>query len=351
VGSVQRFEGLLVPVVAVLIALLIGVVFILMVGGSPIEAYFALWTANFGSLRAFGETLVTTTPLIFTGLAVALAFRCGLFNIGGEGQYLAAQMLAAIVGFSIVLPGWIHLPLVILGGALGGALWAAIPGLLKAYRGVHEVINTIMMNYVALHLLNFLLTRYLKAPGPLPVSPEIHPSAQIAQGLIAGSRFHAGFFFALLVAVAVYFLLFRTTLGYSIRAVGLAPGAAEYGGINIKKMTVVAMMISGALCGMAGAIQVAGIQHRYYDAFVWPGFGFDGIAVALLGRNHPLGVIVAALLFGILERGAPAIQMMSGVPKSVVDVVQGVVIFLVAADLIVRNLIIRRRAREVKAAA
>lgn len=346
-----RFEGVLVPILAVLIALSVGVALILSVGGSPLEAYGAVWLANFGSARAFGETLVTTTPLIFTGLAIAFAFRCGLFNIGGEGQYLAAQMGAALVGFAIAPPGWMHVPLLLLAGALAGAAWAAIPGLLKAYRGVNEVINTIMMNYVALFLFNYLLITFLKAPGPLPVSPEILPTAKLAQGLIAGSRLHGGILLALLAAAAVYVLLWRTPLGYEIRAVGLSPGAAEYGGIDIRKATVLAMALSGALVGLAGAVQVAGLQHKYYDAFGFIGFGFDGIAVALLGRNHPAGVLLAALLFGILERGGPAIQMSAGVPKSVVDVVQAAVIFLVAADEIVRRLVTRRRTGEVKPAA
>lgn len=338
----RRYEALLVPVLAVLIALLIGTLLMLVIGKSPAEAYGAMWLANFGSPSAFGEALVNATPMIFTGLGVALGFRCGLFNIGGEGQYLVAQMAAAVIGYTVAMPKIVHLPLLLLAGAAGGALWALIPGLLKAYRGVHEVINTIMMNYIALYLLNFLLITYLKAPGPLPVSPEIHVTAQFTQGWIADSRLHGGFLLALVMALVVYLLLWRTTFGYEIRATGLSPGAAEYGGIDVKKATVYAMMLSGALVGMAGASQVAGLQHKYYDAFTFVGFGFDGIAVALVGRNHPAGIVLAAIFFGMLERGGPAMQMVAGVPKSVVDVVQAAVIFLVAADQIVRFLIARR---------
>ncbi|MCG0238392.1 MAG: ABC transporter permease [Firmicutes bacterium] len=334
----------LVPIIAVVVALLIGLIFIAITGRDPAKAAEALWVANFGSRRAIGEALVSVTPLIFTGLSVAFAFRAGLFNIGGEGQYIVAQLAAAVAGYAITgLPGWLHVTVAILAGALAGGLWGAIPGLLKAYRGVHEVVNTIMMNYIALYLANYLIANYLKAPGALPVTPEILPTARLAQ-ILPPSRLHTGLFLALGAAVLVYLLLWHTRWGYEIRAVGHNPRAAEYAGIDVPRNLALAMLISGALAGLAGTVQVLGVQRAFYDpvgGFV--GYGFDGIAVALLGRNHPAGVVLAALLFGILDRAAPTMQAMAQVPKATIWVVQATVILLVAADQIIRSLFKRRR--------
>lgn len=349
----DALEGILIPLLAVVLALIVGVFFILWAGKDPIKAYGALWNNTFGSLRNFAETVNDTIPLIFTGLSVAFAFRCGLFNIGGEGQYLVGQMATAFIGYSLTgLPSLVHIPLVLLAGALGGALWAAVPGYLKARLGVHEVINTIMMNYVSIFLTHYLLINFMKAPGPIPFSPKIAPSAELPvlfENLLK-SRLHVGIFVALLAAWLIYYLLFKTTVGYEIRAVGLNSTAAEYGGIKVSRNIVLAMVISGALAGLAGAVQVAGIQRRFYDAFGFVGYGFDGIAVALLGRNHPAGVILGAFLFGVLARGSMAMQSVAGVPKSIVWVVQASIIFFIAADGIIRWLIRRRKTvKEVQA--
>lgn len=336
---------LLVPLAAVGVGLMVGLAAILAIGRSPLQAAGAILVAAFGGVDSVAETLVSTTPLILTGLAVALAFRCGLFNIGGEGQFIAAQVVTAWVAYAIILPGWLHPSVALLAGAAAAALWGAIPGALKAYRGVHEVVNTIMLNYVALFGSQFLLARFMKQDGPLPVSHAALPSAMLG-ALIPDTRLHTGLLWALGAAGLVYFLLWRTVLGYEIRAVGLSPDAAEYGGVRVGRRVVAAMALSGALAGLAGSIQVLGIQGKFYDPFGFSGYGFDGIAVALLGRNHPAGVVLAALLFGILERGGPAMQALAGVPKSITWIVQATVIFFVAADGVIRT-VLARRAKEV----
>ena len=345
------FEGVLVPILAVVAALLVGVLFILWVGRDPIEAYSALWRVTFGTPRNTLETLVDTVPLIFTGLSVALAFRSGLFNIGGEGQYLVGSLAAAVAGYLMPgLPSVLHMLLVLLAGFVAGGLWAALPGWLKARLGVHEVINTIMMNYIAIFFVHWLLLAHLKDPTTMvPRTPPVLPSAVLPL-LVQGTRFHVGFFVALLAALAVYFLLWRTTTGYEIRAVGLSPAAAEYGGISVGKNLVLAMVLSGGLAGLAGAVQVAGVSHAYYDAFGFVGYGFNGIAVALLGRNHPAGVLVGALLFGALGRGGVrGMQAIAGVPKSMIGVVQAAIIFFIAAEAIFRVLVPHRRERHASA--
>lgn len=334
----------LIPLLAVALALLLGAGLILAVGKDPLAALDALWTANFGSRRGFGETLVSFTPLVFTGLSVALAFRCGLFNIGGEGQFLVGGLAAAIAGYGLQgLPGWLHAGAALLAGALAGAVWAGIPGLLKAYRGVHEVVNTIMMNYIALYLVNYLLINFFKREGPLPITPPVAPAARLAL-ILEPSRLTTGLYLALAAAGLIWFLLWRTAPGYEIRAVGLAPFAAEYAGISVPLNTLKAMGLAGALAGLAGAVQVLGVQGAFYDpigGFV--GYGFDGIAVSLLGRNHPIGLLPAAFLFAILDRGSAGMQAMAGIPKAVVWVVQAGVVLLVAADGILRSLLVRRR--------
>lgn len=345
----ESLRELAIPVMASLLGLAMGTIFILIAGKSPIEAYKAFWLAVAGEPRMFGETLVSTIPLIFTGLAVALAFRCGLFNIGVEGQYMIAQVATAWAGVSLALPGWLHPAAAIVAGMVAGAVWAGIAGILKAYRGVHEVINTIMLNYISLWLANWLLLTYLRAPSSTgSATYPIKETAQLAQGLIAESRLHAGLWIALAAAFLVWVFLWKTPWGYEIRAVGLSPGAAEYGGISVAKNIVLAMALSGALGGLASSVQMLGVSRRFFEPMGFVGFGFDGIAVALVGRNHPLGVVLAALLFGALERSGPVLQAVAGVPKAVIWIVQGTVIFFVAAEGLWRFLH-RRRMGEVAA--
>jgi len=351
-------EAITVPVLATILGLIVGTVFILLAGKDPVQAYIAFAQAVAGTPRAFGETLVSTIPLIFTGLAVSLAFRSGLFNIGVEGQYLVAQIASVVVGYAIKMPatwppfiaGMLHVTLAVSAGALAGAAWAGIVGLLKALRGVHEVINSIMLNYIALFLCGWLLNNYLRASSGQASSHAVQPTAALTQGLIEGSRLHTGLWIALAAALVVWVILWKTPAGYEIRSVGLAPGAAEYAGISVAKNTVLAMALSGALAGLAGAVQTLGVNRKFFETTAFVGYGFDGIAVALVGRNHPLGVILAALLFGALARGGPQMQAAAGVPKAVIYIVQGTVIFFVAAEGIWRFLKNRKLKAEVKSA-
>lgn len=332
-----------VPVLAVVVGLIVGTIFIAASGASPGEAYVAFFRSvvgipPFAEPRFFGETLVQTIPLVFTGLAHALAFRTGLFNIGAEGQYIIGSLVAAIIGYALPLPPGIHLVVALAGGFLGGALYAAIPGLLKAYRGVHEVVNSIMLNWVAFYFVNWAVG-LLKDPKSTSGSatPMVLETARFAQGLM-GSRLHFGLLWAIGAAIVLYIYLWRTSSGYEIRSVGLSPGAAEYAGINVQWNIVKAMMISGGLAGLAGAVQVLAINFRFYEQIGFTNYGFDGMAVALVGRSHPIGVLLSALLFGALGRGGPAMQAAVGIPKAVIWVVQGVIVFFVACEGIWRFL-------------
>lgn len=282
------------------------------------------------------ESLTTATPYIFAGLAVAIGFRCGLFNIGAEGQFFMGALGSAYVGYSITgLPAFIHLPLAILGGVVAGAIWGAIPGFLKAKFGAHEVVNTIMMNWIAFRLSDWLLKGPMKATGYRPVTPNIEATAELPRFFPEPLRFNWGFILALVFAWLVYWFLFKTTLGFEIRAVGANPDAAKYAGMNIVRNFVLVMVLSGALAGMAGAVQVLGTDHWVGQGFS-AGYGFDAIALALLGKSNPLGVVLAGLLFGILRGGATTMQSLAGVPIDIISIIQGLVIIFVAAPAIIR---------------
>jgi simple sugar transport system permease protein len=285
------------------------------------------------------ESLVTSTPYIFAGLAVALGFKCNLFNIGVEGQLYIGALASVWIGYNITgLPAIIHMPLAFLGGALAAAVWAGIPGYLRARTGAHEVINTIMMNYIAFRLADWLVNGPMKrggAAGHIPITPSILPSAEIPKFFPDPIRFHAGFFIALGIAALVYWFLWKTTLGFEIRTVGANMRAARYGGINVGRNMVLAMALSGALAGMAGANEVLAVNYNVAGAFS-PGYGFDSIALALLGKSHPLGVVLASLLFGTLRNGATRMQSLADIPIDIIVIVQAMVIMFIAAPPIIR---------------
>jgi len=337
----SALKEFVVPITAVLLGIVLGGILMALTGVNPFTGYKALIQGCFGNLEYLSETIVYTTPLIFTGLAIAVGFRCGLFNIGVEGQYIVGLIGAAVVGaMDLGLPMIIHLPLTMLSGMACGAIWASVPGFLKARFGIHEVVNSIMMNYIALYLSHYLVNGPIKDPKiTSPYSREILSTAKLWRFFGEGSpiRVNSGIVIAIAAAILVYYLLFRTTIGYRIRAVGFNPEAARYGGINVQKNVVAAMFISGALAGLAGAVQVMGIQFKFLDLFAFQGYGFDGIAIALVGKSHPLGVLPAALLFGILQRGSQTMQMLAGVPKETIGVMQGVIILIVAAEGIVKG--------------
>jgi general nucleoside transport system permease protein len=296
--------------------------------GQPQELYSAIYPLT--------ESLTTATPYIFAGLAVGLGFRAGLFNIGAEGQFYMGALGSALVGYSISgLPWFIHLPLALLGGAAAGAVWGAIPGYLKARFGAHEVVTTIMMNYISYRLSDWLLNGPMKARGYRPVTPNINITAELPRFFPDPLRFNWGFPLALLFAFLVWWFLFKTTAGFEIRAVGANPDAAKYSGMSVIRNFVLVMTLSGALAGLAGSVQVLGTDHWVGQGFS-AGYGFDSIALALLGNSHPLGIVLAGLLFGILRGGATAMQSMAGIPIHIVSVIQGMVIIFVAAPAIIR---------------
>ncbi|NMC78900.1 MAG: ABC transporter permease [Chloroflexi bacterium] len=316
---------------AALAGLLFGALIIWASGKDFILAYRALLQGAFGNLFGFSEVLMSTTPLLFAGLAVAFAFHCGLFNIGVEGQLVVGGLVAGWAGYAIQgLPWILHFPLSLALGMLAGAFWGLLAGLLKAWRGVHEVINTIMLNYIAFHITSYLVSSEgpLKAEGQLPATPFVLDSARLPR-LIPETRFSGGIFIALLAAVLVGYLLWKTRLGYRIRAVGKNPDAAEFGGISPKLSIIYTMAISGGLAGLAGAVEVLGLHYRFYSSFS-PGYGFDAIAIALMGNLHPLGITLAALLFGILRVGSIQLQQTAAVSKDIVFAISGIIIFFIA---------------------
>lgn len=324
-----------VPLAAVLLAALIGAVILLVSGSNPVQAYAALFQGSFGSIAALGRTLEKATPLIFSGLAVAFAFKAGLFNIGAQGQLLFGALTAAVVGFGITgLPAFIHAPLALLAGALAGGLYAAIPGALKTYTGAHEVITTIMLNYIAINITDYLTDGVFKDTTPGNVvarTPEILDSARIP--VLGGIP--VGFVIALLAAVFTWWFLWKTTLGFEIRTVGQNPNAARYAGMKVAFTVILAMVLSGILAGIGGAIETQGVVGRYQPGFN-AGLGFDGITIALLGRTHPFGVVPASLLVGAMKAGASQMQFSAGVAKEITDVIQALILFFIAADVIVR---------------
>jgi simple sugar transport system permease protein len=350
---VRRSTGIvdvLSPVVAVAAAMLVGGLVVLAIGESPLTVFGILLRGAFGSLDGVALVLFNACPLVFAGLAVAFAFRAGLFNIGGEGQLYVGSLVCAVVGLSLGnAPAVLAVPAAVVAAAAGGALWAAVPGYLKARLGVHEVINTIMMNFIAIGLTSYLVVNVFRESGQMtPQTPRIVEAARLprlapalqAIGLNVpdANPLNASLIFALAAVLAGWFILYRTRLGYEIRAVGENPRAAEYAGIDVRRVTVAAMGISGAFAGLVATNEVMGFRYRFLDNFSG-GIGFLGIAVALLGRNSPLGVFLAALLFGVLNTGALEVDVFTDVPRELILVIQAVTIVLV----VVVNEVFRRR--------
>jgi ABC-type uncharacterized transport system permease subunit len=371
-GMFGRLRTVIIPLLAVFTAIVLGSLFIVLtsvLAGSEAtfgeklaaglqtagSAFAGLWSGAFGDASGLTRTLIKTAPLILSGLAVAFAFKGGLFNIGAQGQLIMGSVTSAWVGFALhvdlghpVLSALVHVTLAVLAGMAGGALWGAIPGLLKAYTGAHEVISTIMLNYIASNLISWLL--YAGSPGegipPGPLNdgngviartPTIQPTAQLPVIFDPpGPQFlHLGIFLAILAAVLILLLVNRTTFGFELRMVGLNPTAARYSGINVRRVTVVTLIIAGALAGAAGAMQSLGVNYRY-EPNQSLGLGFDAIAVALLGGSNPLGVVLSAVLFGAMDAGSTRMQFNSGVPSEIIMVIQALILMFVAAEQIVR---------------
>ena len=323
----------LIPLIAVTLALVVGAILIATSGSSPVEAYSALIEGSFFGWESFGRTLEKATPLIMGGLAVAFAFKAGLFNIGGQGQLLFGALIAGAVGYGFTgLPWIIHMPLALLLGAVAGAAWGAIPGILKATRGAHEVITTIMLNFVAANMAEWLATKVWRKEGDILVrTPIIEDSAEIP----TWGHVPLGFFIAVAFALAIWFLLQRTTFGFEIRSVGLNPSAAAYAGISVKRIIVLTMTISGFLAAIGGSIETLGVVGRY-EPGVNAGLGFDGITIALLARTHPIAVIPAAILIAAMNASASLMQFKAGVAPEIVDVIEALILLFVATPIIVR---------------
>jgi ABC-type uncharacterized transport system permease subunit len=332
------------PLLAVLTALALGAAMILATGGDPVLAYRGLWEGSLGRPRSISDTLVWATPYILGGLAVAFAFKAGLFNIGVEGQIALGSLASVYVGYAITgIPFPLHLALALVCGCLAGAIWGAIPGVLKAWTGAHEVIVTIMLNYVAIQMTSFLLSGPMKDPSPLVAiaqTPKILESARLP-AILPPYRLHWGFVLALLVAIGVWWLVRKSIIGFRVRTVGANVHAARYAGIRVGRTIVLTMTLSGALAGLAGAFEVVGLNYYHTPGFS-VGYGFDSIAVALLGRSDPLGVVPAALLFGALGAGASRMQFLSGesgapqIPIDIIRLIQALVLVFVAAPALIR---------------
>lgn len=333
-------DSFIYPLVAIIMGLILGALVMLIGGYNPITAYGALIDKVFGSTYNFGEAIREMTPLLMTGLAFAFASRAGLFNIGAEGQYIIGMTAATFIGVKITgLPMIIHAPLALIAGAIAGGLWASVAGYLKAKRGVNEVITSIMMNWIALYLANLVVRQFLLLTGENR-SEQIQSSASISidwlSQMMNNSRVHWGTLIALIAAVLFYIYMWKTKQGYELRAVGLNHHAAEYAGMKVNRNVVKAMFISGLLAGLGGAFQVLGV-FGYQTLFQSsPGIGFDGIAVSLIGMNHPFGVVLGAILFGGLTYGSSGMSFAADVPPELIRIVIGSIIFFIAAQGIVR---------------
>lgn len=378
-------QAVLIPLLALITGLVIGAIFIIVTSEdvyaafgksisagfiaswkSVASAYSALFTGAIGNpativaalkngnaleikkaFNPFLESLVAATPYIFASLGVALGFRSGVFNIGAEGQLYMGAIFSTVVGYSLKgLSPWVHIPLALGAGAAGGALWGFVPGFLKAKTGGHEVINTIMMNYIAYNLSTWLLSGPMRRPGEYnPISPNIQPSAMLPNIFGEPTRLHLGFFIALAIAGVVYWLMFKTTWGFELRTVGSNPRAARYAGMNIVLVTIIGMTLSGALAGVAGANEVLGVNHNLALSFS-SGYGFDSIALALLGKNNPIGVVLASLLFGTLRNGATRMQVVSGIPIYIISILQAIILAFIAAPAIIRTIYRLRAPKE-----
>ena len=344
----QLWTTIRTPLLTVLTALALGAVLIGVTSGGPRavgQAYGGLFEGALLKPQGLSESLVATVPYIFTSLAIALAFRAGLFNIGAEGQFQIGSLCAAWAGVAVTgLPPILHLPLTLLAAALGGAIWGAIPGALKVKTGGHEVINTMMMNYVAFRLVEFFTSGPLKDPAASMVqTARVSRYAELpllrAWGLPLPphDRLHAGLLLAIAIAVAVWWLLTKTTIGFELRTVGRNPAAAQFGGMSIGRNVILAMALSGALAGIGGAVEVIGVSTcRCLPMSFSSGYGFESIAIALLARTHPLGILPASFLFGAMRNGADLMEIRSGVSKSIIAIIQAIVLLLVAAPSIVR---------------
>ena len=339
----------IVPVLSIVISFLIGCIIIAALGASPIDAMQYLWKGAFGNVRNLGTTLSRATPLIFTTLCACFAYRCGVFNLGGEGQFIIGSILACYIATQAPFTGVPAIILCAVAGAVGGGLWAAIAGLLKVYRGQNEMIITIMLNYVATLLMGVVYTNWLRE-GSVPQTMAVPDETKLASFL--GLRATIAFPIAVVAGIVIFYYLFYTSSGFQLRAVGLNITAARVNGFNVKRYLLMSFVVSGAIAGLGGALELLGTQLRLINGF-GAGYGFDGVAMALIASLHPIAGIVVAIFFAALRVGSTTMQTATGVPTSVSDIIQAlVIVFSVAGMAMVRlpefrNLFLRRQRKAV----
>ncbi|MEF9933194.1 MAG: ABC transporter permease [Cetobacterium sp.] len=333
----SKMTNVLVPIVAVLIALLIGAGIIMYLGESPVKAYYYLFAGAFSGKTAIARTLLEATPMVFTGLAVLFAFKGGMFNIGAQGQMVMAGLTAAAIGGFITNTMISNVYVILIVGGLAGFLWAGIAGMLKAKLGIHEVISTIMLNYIAMSFEQYCLNYPLKAIGTSPQTPPVIEAARLGKLLPINVPLNYGFIVALVCVGLVWFILEKTIIGYQIKAIGYNQTAAENNGINVKRIIVLIFGISGFLAGLGGVERVlGGVGQFSYKQGLTASYGFDGIAVALLGKNNPVGALLAAILFAALRVGGRAMQFNTSVPSQIIIMIQAIIILLIAAENMIR---------------
>jgi len=332
----SKRSNVFISIGSLLLALLFSALLILLLKYSPIEAYGAMFKGAFGSKNRWAATLGTATPLIFAGLAMAISNKAGVFNIGGEGQIVVGAMAAAVAGqYGGGLPKIIHIVICLLAAGIAGGLWAGIAALLKVKMKINEVIVTIMLNYLAVYFVNYLVMNPFKAEGMTARTNYISESAVIPS-IIRNTRLNYGIFLAIAVALIFLFILKRTIMGYELRSVGLNPSAAENAGIAAAKYIYIAMFLSGAVAGIGGAVEVLGV-HKYYISNMTVKYGYDGIAVSVMGGNSPIGILISAVVFGALKAGASNMNRMTHIPSEFISVLQALVIIFVATPAIVRR--------------
>jgi len=347
--------GPLMPVLAVIAALIAGAVMLVLLGVNPFVAYAALVDGAFGSPNSIADTFVKATPLLLVGAGICIAFRGGVINVGGEGQLIVGALSASVAALYLGdLPGWLLITICLILGFLGGAAWGAIPGALKAYLNVNEILTTIMLNAIAIQGMNFLLSGPLMDPMQVTAGSFIPQTARFPISIdlprLVPTRLHAGVLLAVVAAILVWLLLWRTTIGFRIRAVGLSPKAARRAGIRVERYAMLALILSGALAGLAGAVQVLGVNHRMFTDGSAAGFtgnaGFNGIVAALFGQLHPIGTIPASFFFGALLVGANKMQRVTQVPTSMIIALNGLLVIFVVSSEIWRRRLARQREME-----
>lgn len=338
--------------ISIVLGLIVGAIALIIAGFNPIEAYSAMIEGVFGKPKFIAWTIIKSTPLILTGLSVAFAFKTGLFNIGAEGQFIIGALVATLVGAGIEMPAVIHIPLTLLLAALGGAMWGGFAGWLKSKFGINEVIATIMLNWIAFYFSNFMIkTSFLAKPNS-EASISIHESASIGINWLTdlvgpATKVNWGIVISIILVLVIAFILFKTTLGFELRGVGYNKFGAEYGGINVNSSILKSMAIAGLLAGIAGAIQVMGVSHNITILAAQEGYGFDGIAVALIANSNPIGVILSGLLFGAFKYGGTKMQAI-GAPSEVVNIVIGSIVYFIALSSVLRMLYIKMRDKKNK---